>query len=129
MQKSSNKGSIEYAYQLVESIRNSFIDMLNNATWMDEETKKAALGKAKSTIAHIGFFKELSNETKLEEHYKSLALNENEFFMNVLRVNKFNIDYAFRQLYKPAENDDWLNYPIPATIGAFHVPQKNAIRK
>lgn len=97
---------------------------------MDEDTKKVAVDKAKSTRAHIGFLQELSNKTKLEEHYQSfqsLSLNESEFLMNVFRVNKFELDYAFRQLRKPMENDNWLYYPSPTTVGAFHVKQQNEI--
>lgn len=131
MQRKSNdtEGSRERTHHLVERVRASFIDMLNNATWMDEDTKKAAVDKAKSTVAHIGYLKELSNRTKLEEHYQSLALNESGFLMNVLRVNKFELDYVFRQLPEPMENDNWLNYPIPTTVGLFHIKQKNEIRK
>lgn len=129
MQRISNDTveSLQNVHQLVENIRGSFIEMLNNATWMDEDTKRLAVDKAKSTKAHIGFLQELSNHTKLEEHYKSLTLNESEFLLNVLRVNKLEQEYSLRQLYEPIEIDDWLNYPIPTTVGAFHVKQKNEI--
>lgn len=119
----------EKVRNLVDSIRSSFIDILNDATWMDANTKRAAVDKAKSTIAHIGFLKELSNQTKIREHYKSLTLNENEFFMNVLRVQKFNQDYSFRQLHKSNDEDNWLRYTMLAPIGASYVFQKNEIRE
>lgn len=114
---------------LVESIRGSLINMLNNATWMDESTRRAAVDKVKSTIAHIGFHKKLSNQTELEELYGSLTLKQNEFFKNVLRVNKFNLDYSFRQLHEPNDEDNWPIYAMLAPWGASYVRQRNEIRK
>lgn len=121
--------SKKHVEQMVENIRNSFVEILNNATWLDESTKKLAVDKAKSTIAHVGFMKELSNATKIEHYYKSLTLNESEFLLNALRLNKFDLDHNFRHLYEPTDKNDWLKYPIPAKVGAFHIHRKNAIRK
>lgn len=114
---------------LVESVRSSFIDMLNSATWMDDNTKNAAVDKAKSTIAHIGFLEELTNGTKLEEYYKSLTLNQNEFLFNALRLKKLNLDYSFRQLHEPVDKDNWLRHTMIASLGAVSDKQKNVICK
>lgn len=114
---------------LIEEIRSSFIDMLNNATWMDEDTKREAVDKAKSTIAHIGFPKELTNRTKIEEYYKSLALNQNGFLLNALRLKKLNLDYSLRQLREPVDKDDWLSHTMLASLGAANDIQKNVIRE
>lgn len=126
----TSEESAEYTNELFENIRSSFIDMLNNGTWMDENTKNAAVDKARSTVAHIGFSKELSNITKLEHHYKSLTLNESEFFLNALRLNKFQMDYDFHRLHEPVHNDKWQIYTALGTgITALYVMQQNEIRK
>lgn len=124
-----DENSKEIVMNLVKKIKSSLIDMLNNATWMDENTKRSAMDKAKSTTAHIGFPKELSNRTKIEEHYQSLGLNESEFFMNVLRLKRFNQDYNFRQLHKPVDEDKWLRHTMLAPFGASYIKQSNEMCK
>lgn len=94
---------------------------------MDANTKKAAVDKAKAIVAHIAFPNELTNKTMLEEHYKSLDLNEREYFMNILRLRKFAIDNAFRRLHEPVNKTDWLTHAMPAMINAFYKPFENSI--
>lgn len=117
------------AYQLVQNIRNAFIDKLYEATWMDESTKRVAIEKAKAIIAHIAFPNAMTNIMKLENHYKSLEFNGNEYFMNALRLRKFETDYAFSQLHEPIDKTDWLTHAMPTIVNAFYNVQENSIRE
>lgn len=123
-----NKKSTQHTEQLVENIRSSLVDILNNAAWMDKNTKKAAVDKAKAIVAHIAYPKDLTNKRNLKDYYEALTLDENEFFMNVLRVQKFEKDYAIRQLHRPMNKTDWLAREIPITKAtAFYIPSENSI--
>lgn len=129
MRKFFDEKSKEYAQEIVENIKGAFIDMLHKVTWMDESTKKAAVDKANGLIAHIAFPNELTNKTKLENYYKSLTLNESEYFMNALRLNKFKTEYALRELYQPVNKTDWLAHATPAMTNAFYSALENSIRE
>ena len=118
-----------HAVEIVENIRSSFIDMLHKVTWMDEQTKNAAIDKATKLTAHIAYPKELTNNTKLEEYYSSLEMKDDEYLMNALRLNKFKSEYALRELYDPVLADDWLAHATPAMTNAFYSALENSIRK
>lgn len=127
VRKFFNKNSKRHAQQIVGNIKSAFIDMLHKVTWMDESTKNSAVDKAKALIAHIAFPKELTNKTKLENYYKSLTMNESEYFMNALRLNKFKTEYALRELYDPVNKSDWLAHATPAMTNAFYSALENSI--
>lgn len=129
VRKYFNENSKQHAEEIVENIRSSFIDMLHKVTWMDEQTKSAAVNKAKALVAHIAYPKELTNKTKLEEYYKTLEMNEDEYLMNALRLNKFKTEYALRELYSPVNKTDWLAHATPAMTNAFYAALENSIRK
>lgn len=113
----------------MDNIQSSFIDLLHKVSWMDEKTKQAAIEKAKALVAHIGYPKELTNNTKLEEYYKSLEMNENEYLMNALRLNKFKTDKMLRELYEPVDKNDWVVHATPAMTNAFYSALENSIRE
>ena len=115
--------------QLVENIRNALVDSLHQVTWMDEITKQAAVDKAKAIATYKIFPNDPIIKTKLDNYYESLTLDESEFFLNFLHLNKLDLDYNFRQLHKPDEKDDWLVYQLATTIGAFYNVFQNKIRK
>lgn len=114
--------------EMVENIRSSFINTLHNVSWMDETTKKAAIGKAKTLTAHIGYPDELTNNTKLEEYYSRLEIKSDEYFMNALRLNFFKTNYMYLQLHRPVNKTEWLGHSTPAVINAFYSAIENSIR-
>lgn len=118
-----------HAIEIVENIRSSFVEMLQKVSWMDEKTKNAAIDKATKLVAHIAYPKELTNNTKLEEHYGSLEMKDDEYLMNALRLNKFKSEYALRELFKPVDKNNWLQHATPAMTNAFYSALENSIRK
>lgn len=118
----------QHAIEIVENIRSSFVDMLHKVTWMDEKTKQAAIEKAKALVSHIGYPKELTNNTKLEEYYKTLEMNEDEYLLNALRLNKFRTETMLHELYEPVDKTDWIAHATPAMTNAFYSALENSIR-
>lgn len=129
VRKFFDEKSKTHAMEIVENIRSAFIDMLHKVTWMDENTKNAAIDKAKALIAHIAYPKELTNNTKLEEYYKSLELKDDEYLLNALRLNKFKTEYTLRELYSLVDKTDWLAHATPAMTNAFYSALENSIRE
>lgn len=118
-----------HAVEIVEDIRSSFVEMLHGLDWMDEKTKNSAINKAKKLVAHIGYPKELTNNTILEEFYSSLEMKDDEYLMNALRLSKFKSEYALRELYEPVNKNSWLVHATPAMTNAFYSALENSIRK
>lgn len=104
------------------------MDILHKVTWMDEDTKNAAVAKAHALVAHVAYPDELTNNTKLEEFYKSLEMDENEYMLNALSLNHFKTEYAIRELYEPVNKTDWLTHATPAMTNAFYSALENSIR-
>lgn len=129
VRKFFSKKSKRHAIEIVENIRSSFIDMLHKVTWMDNETKNAAIAKANALVAHIAYPNELINNTKLEKYYSTLDMKDDEYFINALRLNKFKTEYALQELYEPVNKTDWLAHATPAMTNAFYSALENSIRE
>lgn len=59
---------------MVADIRSEFYDILKKVDWMDEETRKNALDKARSMSTHIAYPDELLDDKKLEEFYADVSI-------------------------------------------------------
>lgn len=116
------------ASDLVEELRNEFIDMLQNVPWMGEKTRESALKKAKLIRFEVGYQRELDDIGKLEEYYKDLELKPDNFLWNTLRVTVFENDRALKLLHQPVRKDEWKTFFMPTTAGAFYEFSENVVR-
>lgn len=85
---------------MIDGIEQTFVSMLKKVDWMDSVTKESALEKADSIRPEIGFPKELTNDTLIEEFHEKLNVS-NTFFDNYLSVEKWSIDYYYSKLRQP----------------------------
>lgn len=117
------------ALEMVNGIRSEFEKILAEVPWMDNVTRVAALNKVKSMSTHIGYPDEIMDNTKLEEYYKGLEINPDQYLESVLKMNVFGTDYAFNKLRKPVNKTDWVTHSRPAIVNAFYSSIENSIRK
>lgn len=103
--------------------------MLTKIDWMDDVTKQSAIAKADALVTHIAYPNELVNNTKLEQFYRELDIDENEYLFNALAMHKFKVDYMFRELYTPVNKTEWISHATPAMTNAFYSALENSIRK
>lgn len=96
-----NEESKKAAIDLVDSIRDEFIKILREVSWMDNETRAAAIEKAKSMTSHIAYPDELTDNNKLEEYYDGLELESNTLLQNVLRIRMFKDKHLLKNLRTP----------------------------
>ena len=54
---------------MIDEIKTAFDGMIEENTWMDDETRSAALNKSSRMLRHIGFADWILNDTKLDEWY------------------------------------------------------------
>lgn len=118
----------EAATNLVKSIQNVFIEMIEAASWMDTKTREQAIKKAKALKIHIGYQNELEDWLlSLDTEYNDLEIKPNDFLSNILRMEMFEIDYLFNTLHEPIhknESDTLLN---PVNVNAHYTFTENAI--
>lgn len=125
-----NEESRQAVINLVEDVRQAFIDILGEVTWMDDETRKKAIAKAKNIIAHVGYPNELNENDELEEYYDDLEMEPDNFFNNSLRWNSFSSNQLYRSLRKPVNRSGWedLLYLDPTEANAFYDRSGNTMR-
>lgn len=122
--------SIKTAVNFVNDIRGAFIDILHQADWLDEKTKRLAITKAKTLRTYIGFPNEAELIEKIEEFYQNLTVDPNDFFNNIRQFEKFETDYMFQNLRKPVTKLNWDTLLILdlAAVNAYNQPNENSIR-
>lgn len=122
--------SIKAANDYVEDIRNALIDILLEESWLDEKTRTEAIKKAKALKAYIGDLNELDEINKLDEYYKDLEMEADNYFSNSLRFSLFDIDRYFRNLREPVKRMDWDALPVLnlADVNAYNQPSENSVR-
>jgi len=95
---------------------------------MDDQTREAALSKAKAISPHIGYPDEIMDDKKLEEYYKNLEIDPNNFLGSILKMNVFGTDYAFNKLRQPVNKTDWETHARPTIVNAFYSWIENSIQ-
>lgn len=128
VRKYFDEESKKAAIDLVTNIREEFVKILQEVSWMDEITRMAAIEKAKSMTSHIAFPDELIDNNKLEEYYRGLDVQPDSLLKNVLRVRTFNDKHAIARLRKPVNKTDWESHTMPATVNAAYSPLENSIQ-
>lgn len=129
VRKYFSEESKKTAVEMVDDIRDEFINILHNVTWMDDETRAKAIKKAELLTTHIGYPNELADNEKLEEFYENLEMEPDNILLNTLRLNVFQKDFNYNRLRIPVNKTDWLTHSIPATVGAAYSSLENSISK
>lgn len=114
---------------MVNGIREEFEKILKEVSWMDEKTREAALNKLHRMTTHIGYPDEIMKDSKLEEYYKDLDIDPDNYLPSILKMSVFGTNYSFNKLRKPFNKTDWLNHAKPAVVNAYYSSIENSIRK
>ena len=68
--KYSDSKTLDQVSEMVEHIRSTFSQILQNTNWMSSSTKKAAKRKLQNMKANIGYPKESSDKKIVDETYQ-----------------------------------------------------------
>ncbi|KAL8198491.1 UNVERIFIED_CONTAM: Membrane metallo-endopeptidase-like 1, partial [Gekko kuhli] len=112
---------------LIDKIREVFIEMLDELQWMDETSKAKAQEKAiaiKEQIGYPDYILEDQNE-KLDQEYTNLTFSEHEYFENILANLQAGAQKSLRKLRERVDQDVWLIGA--AVVNAFYSPNRNQI--
>ncbi|KAF1766950.1 hypothetical protein GCK72_006908 [Caenorhabditis remanei] len=119
------KENMVVASKMVEIIKDAFIEMFENSTWLHEETRKAAILKVKKMNKVIGYTEEYEREGALDQQFETLHLTpEDSFFTIMTKVHRFKTE----QLMEYVSTNSLLN-PIDSLVvtNAFYFPGKNLL--
>ncbi|KAL4221416.1 Endothelin-converting enzyme 2 [Mactra antiquata] len=117
--------SKQKAESMIAEIKTAFKNNLPSLSWMDDETRKAAIDKANAVIDMIGFPEYILNKTRLNKEYKDLIIKEDEYFDNNIRNVYFELKRNVAKLRKAPEKYVW--DMTPPTVNAYYTPTKNEI--
>lgn len=129
VRKYFREDSKSVALDMVNKVRAEFERVVRKVKWMDEGTRQTALKKLHAISTYVGYADELMDNSKIEEFYKGLRIDESNYLTFALGINVFDYDQSFGQLYKPENKTDWITRTPPFIVNAFYAPSQNGIRK
>ncbi|MDA3878925.1 MAG: M13 family metallopeptidase [Prolixibacteraceae bacterium] len=103
---------------LVESLRVSLGQRIDNLEWMSDETKEKAHEKLATINVKIGY------PDKWRD-YSSLEVEADTYLANVMRSRVFNAEYRRNKINKPVDKAEW--YMPPQMVNAYYSPSMNEI--
>ncbi|XP_059389680.1 endothelin-converting enzyme-like 1 isoform X2 [Carassius carassius] len=116
---SSSRAKVQ---ELVEDIKHSLDQRLQELDWMDEETRGAARAKLQHMMVMTGYPDFLLKPELVDEEY-GFDVNEKTYFRNVLNSIKYNIKLSVKKIQREVDKTTWL-LP-PQALNAYYLPNKN----
>lgn len=110
--------SKEKMLELVHNLQVALSERINSLAWMSEETKARAQEKLAAFRVKIGYPDQWRD-------YSSLEIKDDNYWENIRRANRFEMDYMLSQAGKPVDKDKWLM--SPQTVNAYYNPTTNEI--
>ncbi|WAR15632.1 NEP-like protein [Mya arenaria] len=93
------------ALEMISDIREAFNERLDELDWMDPETKKVAIEKAKHIKEMIGFPDFILNDTALNKYYEEVTVDDKHYFTNTVEIMKVVAMKSLKSLRSPNEKD------------------------
>ena len=98
--------------EMVRDIKDEFALILDNISWMDPETKQRAHKKLRTIKDYIGYPEEILDNDKLEELYKGLEIDPNEYFKNGIHMSIWSTNYHWKKLREKVKNEQKIMNPL-----------------
>uniref|UniRef100_A0A8C7YQ97 Neprilysin n=1 Tax=Oryzias sinensis TaxID=183150 RepID=A0A8C7YQ97_9TELE len=125
VQEAFSEKSKELMEEMIKDIREVFISNMDDLSWMDAETKKAAEEKARAIRERIGYSDTIMDDEHLNNEYKDLSYNAEKYFENILQNLEYVQKKRLRKLRVKVNKDEWVTGA--AVVNAFYSASKNQI--
>ncbi|HTE06739.1 MAG TPA: M13 family metallopeptidase [Planctomycetota bacterium] len=106
------------AKEMVGNLQAAFRERIRNATWMNEDTRKAALAKLEAFTPKIGY-------PDTWRDYSALSVDRGPFALNQGRADAFEFRRILAKIGKPVDRAEW--GMSPPTVNAYYNPALNEI--
>lgn len=104
--------------KLVDNLKISLGERIENLEWMSAETKAKAKEKLSTFIVKIGYPDKWRS-------YNALEIKDDSYWANIVRSSGFEYDYNMGKLDQPVDNTEW--FMTPQTVNAYYNPTTNEI--
>ncbi|KAM9127684.1 neprilysin isoform 1-T3 [Pangshura tecta] len=112
--------------EMITQIREVFITMLDELTWMDADTKKKAEQKATAITERIGYPDDIiTDNNKLNNEYQDLNYKEEKYFENIIQSLLFSQRKRLKKLREKVDKEQWISGA--AVVNAFYSASRNQI--
>ncbi|CAF1139433.1 unnamed protein product [Rotaria sordida] len=113
--------------EMINNIRNTFLEMLQTSTWMDDISKNRSIEKALAIDEKIGYPDYLgsTNTSTLDKMYQDYIFNAS-YIQNILKLLQIKSNENLRILRDPIDRKEWASSP-PTTVNAFYSSSRNQI--
>ena len=125
VQKRFDESSKKAATQMIDNIRNEFKVMLDELTWMDAPSKKAAKEKADNIDVKIGYPDYTYNNTYMNKLYENYKFSSKGYLVNAVAAEMEASKENLLDIRKERTEKDWLM--TPAIVNAYYNPPDNQI--
>ncbi|XP_030623598.1 membrane metallo-endopeptidase-like 1 [Chanos chanos] len=112
---------------LISNIQEAFVEMLEELSWMDNQSKEKAREKAMAIRGQIGYPNYVLEDgnKRLDLEYAHLNFSEERYFENMLENLQSIAQRTLRKLREPVDPDFWIIGA--AVVNAFYSPNRNQI--
>ena len=108
----------KYMIDLVNNLKITLGERIQNLTWMSAETKTRALKKLAAFTVKIGY-------PDNWQPYAGLVIKRGDYFGNLRRISEWRYNYSVSQISKPVDKTRW--GMSPPTVNAYYNPVNNEI--
>ncbi|MBN2348922.1 MAG: M13 family metallopeptidase [Bacteroidales bacterium] len=103
---------------LVQNLKISLGERIQDLDWMGDTTKVKAIEKLDAMRVKVGYPDKWRN-------YSALAVDTDAYVLNVLRARSFAFDFDVSKINKPVDKDEW--FMPPQMVNAYYNPTMNEI--
>jgi putative endopeptidase len=108
----------QYMVKLVNNLKETLGERIQQLDWMSDATKAKALKKLAAFTVKIGY-------PDKWQPYAGLMIERHDYAGNLRRISKWRYNYSISQLGKPVDKTRW--GMSPPTVNAYYSPTNNEI--
>ncbi len=108
----------QYMVNLVNNLKVTLGERIQNLAWMSDATKARALKKLNAFTVKIGYPDKWQN-------YEGLVIDRDDYAGNLRRISIWRYNYGVSQINKPVDKTRW--GMTPPTVNAYYNPINNEI--
>lgn len=124
----SLQNTVKKAREMVEDLRDSFAQIIQEVDWLDAKTTRNALLKLKEMLVSMGYNEEVLDDTKLDEQYRDFNIDENMSFINMIQEHeKWRDIKTWENDLKPVDRHIPILHEFLHAAGATADPSANLI--
>ncbi|CAG5114629.1 unnamed protein product, partial [Candidula unifasciata] len=114
-----------YMEGMIENLKSEFQKMIEENTWMSQDTKKEAYLKLAAINKKIGYPDTDFTEDDIDKFYENYTMSEDHYYNNRVLNNKLSNLESILSLRKPVDKKEWSMAPYE--VNAYYSRSVNEI--